>query len=361
MADFQKWKPKVLGYDEANILVFGEVGAGKSTLINSLISLFSREFKDPAISLKDHSSHITQFLAPYETTNMRIRLIDSMGLEFKQNEPERFVLSHILEGRYPFGKQFRESSAMDVSQDKEENQEREIHGCIVLLSKGFFSTFSERDGSYEVLKKHIGELVNRNLNPVVAVTHAEKLSDSSITKLVETVERVTGIHRDRVFCIDNNTPRSKGLAKEKVFFTLFQMILNSVESYMKFIQDTTTQQGPSRRRPPHIDRRPSSEFFHSVIPERFQHFSLLDHNTSLSSTVNALVVPDSDNLAKLRQVLETKVDGLGDYRFINVQTGGRIEPANEKNAAVRCASRIDQHGFLVVVIEANGPPPYLAQ
>ena len=353
IAESLKWQPPVPGFNEANVLVFGELGAGKSTLINSLVSLFSKTFQDPAISLGGQAGHITTFLAPYETPNKRVRLIDSRGLKFERNEEDvLYHLPSILEGRYAFGK----GSSRELGQNEDDNRQRTIHACILVLSKGFFSTFNEGQGSYEILREYINNLVAHNLHPIIVVTHAEKLKDSDITNLSKTAELKTGVHRDRIFCVDNNNPRDKALAKEKGLYSLLSIVLSSCDSHMKLEYDTSDA-AQSRRRSPNLVRMSSSDQI-QALPSRVQYVVLYDRNTQHKIEVVTDVAPDTDRLPKLRKIIQEHSPDIGEFKFVNVFSGALIEVPFEGSATIRCAAKMDEAGCFTIHIQGTNPPPY---
>jgi len=351
-ADLQRWQMPVPGYSVSNILVFGELGAGKSTLINSLISLFSKSFQDPAISLR-RETHVTTFLAPYQIHNSTFRLVDSVGLKFDENEPTD--LTSILEGKYTFGK----APASEDTQNEQENRERSIHACILAVSRGFFSAFSEKSGSYEIVKSFIHELVTHNLHPILAVTQVDKSKEADPAQLSQRIERITGIPMERIFLIDNSRPRAKELSKEKALYSLLSVALDSCESHMQLEFDTNDSAGPGlvrRRSGPRLSF--SSAEYLPPLPAKAHYLIVIDDKDGSKQDLYTEIIPESDRLTKLRQVIMEQYPKVGQFDFVNVFSGDLIPSSLERNVPVKYAARVNDDDNVVITIQRKPPPSY---
>eukprot|EP00057_Strongylocentrotus_purpuratus_P010835 XP_011665309.1 PREDICTED: uncharacterized protein LOC100891569 [Strongylocentrotus purpuratus] len=181
-----------------HIGLFGLMGAGKSSFINSLNFAFTNEYKDVAIEAGNTAGGSqTKFREPIQLTD-HIHIVDNQGMkDFSPEQIEKDLMPQILGKR-----------GLKPKDKVKEGTGKQIH-CPV-----FVCNLSQPVGPASTLK-FIGEFsdkVNDHLgrNAMVVVTHKGKLNASaetygSVEDVVRLIKDQGGVPRNSIWTFENYT------------------------------------------------------------------------------------------------------------------------------------------------------------
>ncbi|XP_061167740.1 interferon-induced protein 44-like [Saccostrea echinata] len=210
----------------ANILLVGQIGAGKSSFFNSVNSIFRGKITSKASSGSFEHSVTTAF-RKYKIKDftsgkfLNFRLCDTRGFE-DEFEIDLHEISFILDGNIPDQYQFNPMVPMTSDSPKfmkDPDLQDKIH-CVAIVVDG-----STVDVMPEKVRKQLKDLqviLNlRNLPQVVLMTKLDKVcpeveedisntfASATISKAVKTVGEIMGLPRGHVFPVKNFEKETK--------------------------------------------------------------------------------------------------------------------------------------------------------
>eukprot|EP00105_Crassostrea_gigas_P030109 XP_011452310.1 PREDICTED: interferon-induced protein 44-like [Crassostrea gigas] len=208
------------GVPAANILLIGQIGAGKSSFFNSVNSTFRGKIANKArcgsfehslttvyrkYSVKDHNSGQT----------LKIRLCDTRGLEEDFNiDPQE--ISHILDGNVPDRYQFNPSAPFTTETFGFIRNPRlgdRIHCVAFVVDGSTIDVIPEK--ILKQLKAMQSQMNKRNIPQVVYLTKLDKVCpkveedaghifhSSAVRKAVDKIADIMGLPRGFVLPIKN--------------------------------------------------------------------------------------------------------------------------------------------------------------
>jgi len=202
-----RWKPPSSKLKRANILVFGWAGSGKSTLINTILSLFAKEYQEvaPTLGLVEHCTLDTQFYDPEKNNTIdqkvQFAFLDTPGLTNETYANSEFGL--VLKGLLPEGiKLVGNTDNLDevATKNKETAMEREIHAVINVLPQGA----QVNDQSLECLKSYVASQASIfGITPFLVVTHADEVPKQDLPELKNIFSKKTGVSVSNIAVINN--------------------------------------------------------------------------------------------------------------------------------------------------------------
>ena len=167
--DLITWAPKGCDEQKANILIFGPVGHGKSTLINSFLSIARKALEEYAIS-HSTSTHVTVETAFISSELHNFRFMDTFGLT--RELYNQSILDSIVNGTMPLG--LRVDDTRDLRELSKQHaataHRRMIHAVIFVAS----FRFSMDDDNYLFKTKgYVNGFRRYGLTPLLAMTHSD--------------------------------------------------------------------------------------------------------------------------------------------------------------------------------------------
>jgi len=169
--------------DDLNILLFGLAGATKSSFVNSILTLLSREMKIiNSAAYGGGDRHATTSFGRYRLSNaipkLKVNLWDTWGLTPKTYQGNE--LEDIIGGRIPNG--FKMLEAVDGCADKIKlysgtAESRRIDCVLFFIPQGALT-----DPSQEPIRRAIGfffaKFVHNGYNPMLMLTRVDEINES---------------------------------------------------------------------------------------------------------------------------------------------------------------------------------------
>jgi len=219
VGDIAFWKPLVPNREKANILIFGYVGAGKSTIINRSFSLWYRSFTSPAAVLFNGDAHVTTQNHFYDG-QPGFRFLDTVGLANYNYRDQEF--SNIVKGaKVSIATASSTSSSVSVRYSDPELGD-EIHACIFVAPQG------DRLAPSTLSRKLLGFIeaaVELNLIPILAVTKIDEASPREYDQIRQTFHEQTKIPKRDIFLLDHSPKSEKLVSAEKETYRLLARAL----------------------------------------------------------------------------------------------------------------------------------------
>jgi len=236
------WRPRDPDFEHtaANIIVFGPVASGKSSLINSMCSLWKQASEQVALVLP--GKHPVTSATKYIKEHRGFAFLDTQGAE-EQNYLN-FEFPFLLYGVLPF--EYKVTWGItDISAVVDENEQtanaRQIHSCIFVVTQSS-RHLHRSDLMVLKMRQFLHEARDAGLSPLLAVTHMDEIPRSEGQAVRESLAGLFSICPADVFLV-NNAPDpttygvKPGFAHEKVIYQLIMAALNKAEDFMKIVKE----------------------------------------------------------------------------------------------------------------------------
>jgi len=225
-ASLSNWSSPKLTSPKANILLFGGSGAGKSALINAIFTMLSKNYENPAVSLRS-GQQVTKHFIPYHKHSFC--LIDSIGF-VEQNLQEAIPLAQVLTGDYSFGSTVTSEDSPNNS-NQEARQKKKIHSCIIVLTQGMRGQLKGNDAVLQGMRSYVNDIAAAQITPILVVTGLDLASDNKET-IVQEFSALTTINKSDIFVVDNSHPEKKEMKNEKVLYSILTLALQSAGNFI---------------------------------------------------------------------------------------------------------------------------------
>lgn len=241
--DLTGWRPQVLGLEEhhpATLVVFGPIGHGKSSLINSMCSLWKQASEQVALALP--SSHRVTLHTKHIQGQPGFAFLDTQGCEEQNylNFEFPFLLMGVLPQDYQVQQGIADLSAV-VDQHEETADTRQVHGCIFVVRQSF-RHLQRSDLMVMKMRQFWHEARDTGLLPLLAVTHMDEVPRSEARAVRESLAALFSIGPADIFLI-NNAPDpttlgvKPGFSQEKVIYQLLLTALGRAEEFMRAMRE----------------------------------------------------------------------------------------------------------------------------
>ncbi|XP_062611391.1 interferon-induced protein 44-like, partial [Saccostrea cucullata] len=232
----------------ANILLIGQIGAGKSSFFNSVNSIFRGKITSKASSGSFEHSVTTAF-RKYKIKDftsgkfLNFRLCDTRGFE-DEFEMDVQEIAFILDGNIPDQYQFNPMVPMSSDSPKfinDPNLQDKIH-CVAIVVDG-----STIDVMPEKVRKQIKDLQiilnQRNMPQVVLLTKLDNIcpdveedisntfTSTTIAKAIKKVGEIMGLPRGHIFPVKNFEKETKLNIGAGI------LLMNAVQQCLDFADD----------------------------------------------------------------------------------------------------------------------------
>ncbi|XP_060596774.1 uncharacterized protein LOC132750755 [Ruditapes philippinarum] len=233
-------------YDIAryNVLLLGQIGSGKSSFYNTLVTVFSGRLENRAAAGADETS-VTNMLHDYEiNSEVHVRILDIRGYEEQRGYDEE--IDHLLNGEVENGYKFPEVSEPIPKEKlkKETTLADEIHvACFVedatvidVISPKLREEFKDlrkrarqRDLPIMVIATKFDNLCPK-IQETPALVYRSPKAETSTIKVAD----MTGVSQNLVFPIINYTDDIEiCAAKDTLALQALDKIVSLAENYVK--------------------------------------------------------------------------------------------------------------------------------
>ena len=223
-----QWKPKVEGYDatKANLIIFGPVGQGKSSLINSMVSLWYRTSQQVALALPSAQRVTTK--TAYFTEHAGFGLLDTQGSEEKNYLNSEFEL--LLKGALPYGHDVVQGTA-DMAELVKQNEatakSRQIHSCIFVANQSC-RYLTKDDKLIMKMKQFMKNAKDSGLSPILAVTKMDEVKEDEVKQVQDEIVKLLEINPSEVFLIYNDPDILKNGNKPEMKYEKVSLVQNNI-------------------------------------------------------------------------------------------------------------------------------------
>eukprot|EP01118_Nematostelium_gracile_P007116 TRINITY_DN2300_c0_g1_i4.p1 TRINITY_DN2300_c0_g1~~TRINITY_DN2300_c0_g1_i4.p1 ORF type:complete len:746 (+),score=168.89 TRINITY_DN2300_c0_g1_i4:204-2240(+) len=202
-----------------NILVWGKMGSGKSSLINDIIGIFQTESEKVAVAtVLNAASHVTTTFTKFPVrgylqkkggteeiiaSSLNLNIWDSWGLTEDNYKPS--LITSIVEGK------LKENTEMDTTIETEPaDHQRRIHAVILPIPIGA--------GQETALLRRLHELLiiflRLKLRPIIVCTMCSQMDPESVTANYEAIVKELGVQEDMVILHDNYTKEARNIRQD---------------------------------------------------------------------------------------------------------------------------------------------------
>ncbi|XP_031430167.1 interferon-induced protein 44-like isoform X2 [Clupea harengus] len=186
MESVRSYKPACDSVAAARVLLVGPVGAGKSSFISSVQSMFYGRVMNRAMvgSSSSSSTSFTKQLQSFQLHGSRERDGKSMALVLSDmaglgetNSPTLHDMLATIKGRVPEGHTFSACSPVGSLHVKEPHLVKKVHCVVFVISALELSSYSQTmTSTFQQLREHISAL---GVHQVALLTHVDKLGLAS--------------------------------------------------------------------------------------------------------------------------------------------------------------------------------------
>jgi len=234
-----------------NVLLVGQISAGKSSFFNTVASAFKGKVRQQAAAGFADRSLTTQYrMYPVKSGNQNLRFCDSMGLEGEDSGLSVTDVAFIMEGhvkdRAELGKGV--TPAMEGYKGGGYNPNPELKDkihCVAFVIDAW--SVSSLDDKLKAKIKQIRlEANKRDLNPLFMLTHVDEICEESkkdigkvfhsraVHKKVQEVSQKFGINENMVFPVKNYNTESMNVLEIDILMLLtVRQILRNSEDYFE--------------------------------------------------------------------------------------------------------------------------------
>ena len=172
-------KGRLLQLRHCNVVIVGEKGSGKSSLVNSFDSAYQKQASFAA-EQRPSQDHVTKAVYSYDVTN-HVKLWDFWGAKAGYDR----VLSLMIQGRLPFGTGYQAEESQIVLRDAPTVAD-EMHAMILVLSFNMHNptTYPKEYERMQGLVKLAREVFQ--IPVVVLLTQCDHAPDVGLTSDLQT-------------------------------------------------------------------------------------------------------------------------------------------------------------------------------
>lgn len=260
--EFLGWTPPPnTEVSEANILLFGWTGAGKSRLFNSMASLFNIKQSSVAEEL-GAADHVTKQLTSYKVADgvqdpaglgsLKFKFWDTYGLS-RDTYKSSYEFDRLVDGALPAG--WKRNDTRKFPQADKANLATQRMHCVVFVlpagatgDKGILSqtrSYIERAvvgrstlrfnwnlrSNLLIFSIHARFCV-AGMAPIVVVTHADVLEPEEWEQTRANLARELG-RESRVFLLDNSEQMAKTFQRDKALYLILRSALAAASEFIR--------------------------------------------------------------------------------------------------------------------------------
>eukprot|EP01090_Pellita_catalonica_P021176 TRINITY_DN7856_c0_g1_i1.p1 TRINITY_DN7856_c0_g1~~TRINITY_DN7856_c0_g1_i1.p1 ORF type:complete len:575 (-),score=91.97 TRINITY_DN7856_c0_g1_i1:13-1737(-) len=237
-----------------NVMVYGPMGSGKSSLINGFITALSmsQAVKKP-LSACRFNTHVTQIyegntvselLEQCDDSNsigikamssIKMRLFDTWGLT--STTYQKLQLIHFLEGRVPNGTVMND----DIVGRAPADADMMIHAVIFVIP----IATSQAPPLLDTLAKNIEICVQFGITPIIVVNFINTCSSEEERRAVDIIWKKTSLARSDIYELDNYEHEVlRNMAKDLKYFKILQKLMVHIRKSMKRLRVPTSDFAP---------------------------------------------------------------------------------------------------------------------
>jgi len=201
IGDMINWKPSIPNRF-ANILLFGEMGSGKTSYLNTTLSALSSRVTENG-KVGGTTDHVTQTYDEWKLTRLSeydldVNIWDTYGTDSKNYTHKEF--ENMLDGYLESGFHMKDGENIEkflAKNTKHEKEKREITALCLFIPQG---AILESEAYVNKLADFAKRATNMNRMPLVLISRADEENQQDIReKMKEKIVKVTGISNDRIF------------------------------------------------------------------------------------------------------------------------------------------------------------------
>lgn len=219
-----------------NILIFGCIGSGKTSWINSLQTAVARQIQRVGLVGSSAPGHSTQHLVRYDLSEniqkiskISIKLWDTWGVT-PENYEKRELLPAILDGQLPNGYHMLEQTSLHVYANVSEDHITESFDSVLIFVPWNIKKLVQLVERVQNLSQAIRQ---KEYNILVVVTHIDEAENSGInlSKLRKDIAELFLIPANMVHLVSNYVEEvSKNFTKDKTNLIIFDEVLRLAEN-----------------------------------------------------------------------------------------------------------------------------------
>jgi len=229
-----------------NVLLVGQISAGKSSFFNTVNSAFKGEVRQKAAAGVAEKSLTTQYrMWPVKSGNQNLRFCDSMGLEGANSGLSVTDVAFIMQGHVK-DKAELVGGVTEKMAGYNPNPELKdkIHCVAFVIDAGSVSMLDDK--VVEKIKQIRLEAIKRGMNPLIMLTQVDKICEESkkdiknvfhsqaVHKKVQEVSQKFGINENMVFPVKNYNTESMNVLEIDILMLLtVRQILRNSEDYFE--------------------------------------------------------------------------------------------------------------------------------
>jgi hypothetical protein len=231
-----------------NLLIWGPMGAGKTSFINGLITTFSANQEvDKALTAYRSDTHVTKSysanllvdslnnqnssLEENIKNQLKIRVFDPWGLT--QTNYKKLSILHFIEGRVPEGSALNDNPCTNPVVAN-----NQIDAVIFLIPIGT----SQSPDLLEVLAGNIQCALETGMRPIVIINYLNNLKDEDeLKRAYDVIYSQTHLSHNDIFEIDNyDHEKIRNMEKDLQYWKILKKVFNEAT---KNIRNRNRKQG----------------------------------------------------------------------------------------------------------------------